>query len=187
MCNLPNPYLLTVLLSIPFNKLPWQKVSICSGPIPNDLIEQAMARGTKYLGLSNVNAMFEPKPNFPKTNQVKYLTLSGSNMEENYFRQLISSCHCLTKLSVYHFIGSWNPKDLFRGILQNASTLKVLDLSKCRDMSSNDIELIVKRCINLTEANFGQMQHYSVSYLSRWFIKGYCHWSGAAWSVGKVC
>ena len=126
-----------------------------------------MARGTKYLGLANVNRMFEPKPNFPKTNQVKYLTLSGSNMEENYFKQLISSCHCLIKLSVYHFIGTWNPKDLFRGILQNASTLKVLDLFKCRDMSSNDIELIVKRCINLTEANFGEMQDYSVSYLSR--------------------
>ena len=85
------------------------------------------------------------------------------------FRQLISSCHCLTKLSVYHFIGSWEekPRDLLRGILQNASTLKVLDLSKCESLSSNDIELIVKRCIKLTEANFGQMEHYSVSYLSR--------------------
>ena len=125
-----------------------------------------MARGTKYLGLANVNRMFEPKPNFPKINHVEYLTLSGSNMEENYFRQLISSCHCLIKLSVYHFIGTWNPKDLFRGILQNASTLKVLDLStKCSFQCSNDIELIVKRCINLTEANFGQM--HSVSFLSR--------------------
>ena len=85
------------------------------------------------------------------------------------FRQLISSCHCLTKLSVYHFIGSWeeNPRDLLRGILQNASTLKVLDLSKCESLSGNDIELIVKRCIKLIEANFGQMDHYSVSYLSR--------------------
>jgi hypothetical protein len=126
-----------------------------------------MARGAKYLGLVNVNRMFEPKPNFPKNNHVEYLTLSGSNMEENYFRQLISSCHCLTKLSVYQCIGTWNPKDLFRGILQNASTLKVLDLSKCRQMSSNDIEQIVKRCINLTEANFGLMHYYSVTYLSR--------------------
>ena len=85
------------------------------------------------------------------------------------FRQLISSCHCLTKLSVYHFIGSWEekPRDLLRGILQNASTLKVLDLSKCESLSGNDIELIIKRCIKLTEANFGQMEHYSVSYLSR--------------------
>ena len=82
---------------------------------------------------------------------------------------MISSCHCLTKLSVYHFIGSWEekPRDLLRGILQNASTLKVLDLSKCESLSSNDIELIVKRCIKLTEANFGQMEHYSTSYLSR--------------------
>ena len=64
----------------------WQKVSICSGPIPDNFIEQAMARGTKYLGLANVCASANPKPNFPKTNQVKYLTLSGANMEENYFR-----------------------------------------------------------------------------------------------------
>jgi hypothetical protein len=64
----------------------WQKVSICSGPIPDNFIEQAMARGTKYIGLANVCASANPKPNFPKTNQVKYLTLSGSNMEETYFR-----------------------------------------------------------------------------------------------------
>ena len=80
---------------------------------------------------------------------------------------MISSCHCLTKLSVYHFIGGSHPRDLLRGILQNASTLKVLDLSKCFCLSSNDIEQIVKRCIKLTEANFGQMEHYSISYLSR--------------------
>ena len=71
---------------IAYDSTLWQKVSICSGPIPDNFIEQAMARGTKYLGLANVSASSNPKPNFPQTNQVKYLSLSGSNMEENYFR-----------------------------------------------------------------------------------------------------
>ena len=98
-------------------------------------------------------------PNFPKSNQLEYLDLNFSNMEEEYFRQLILSCHKLTKLSVYYIIGQWKSADLVKGILQNASTLKVLDISKDKSekLVPKQIMDIVTSCVNLTEANFGEL------------------------------
>ena len=132
----------------------------CLGPPPEGFVEQALNRGTKYLGLSPVSANGpEVKPNFPKSNQLEYLDLNGSNMEKEYFRQLIFSCQNLTKLSVQSFIGEWNSEDLVTGIAKNASTLKVLDISKCSKLHPHQIMDIVTFCVNLSEANFGDTEH----------------------------
>ena len=79
-----------------YDKTVWTKVLVTSGVVPHQLLKQALSRGTKYLGLSNLSFVSTVvEPNFPPNNQVEYLDLSTSLMDEKYFRQLILSCHNL--------------------------------------------------------------------------------------------
>ena len=89
--------------ALAYDKSVWTKVFVTSGTVPHKLLEQALSRGTKYLGLSNLNFVSTLEPNFPLTNQVEYLALSSSLMDKKYFRQLLLSCHNLKKLSVARF------------------------------------------------------------------------------------
>mgnify|MGYP001446069933 CR=1 FL=1 len=41
--------------SITSDKTLWTKILVTSGMIPNKLLEQALSRGAKYLGLSNLS------------------------------------------------------------------------------------------------------------------------------------
>ena len=143
--------------AIAYDKTLWTTILVTSGMVPNKLLEQALSRGAKYLGLSNLSDVSTSKSNFPTTNQVEYLALSSSLMDENYFRQLILSCHKLTKLSVPGPYGTWNKDDLIEGIVQNYDSLKVLDLSGCHKLDSQDLNAIVFICQKLTDANFDHM------------------------------
>jgi F-box/leucine-rich repeat protein 14 len=143
--------------TIAYDKTLWTNILVTSGMIPNKLLEQALSRGAKYLGFSNLSDVSTLKSNFPSTNQVEYLALSSSLMDENYFRQLILSCHKLTKLSVPGPYGAWNSDDLIEGIVQNSNSLKVLDLSGCHKLDSQDLNSIVSVCLKLTDVNFDHM------------------------------
>ena len=139
-----------------YDKTVWTKVLVTSGVVPHQLLKQALSRGTKYLGLSNLSFVSTVvEPNFPPNNQVEYLDLSTSLMDEKYFRQLILSCHNLKKLSVND--GYWKSEDLMKGILQNSNSLKVLDLSGCDKLKQEDVKSIVSSCLELTDANFDHM------------------------------
>ena len=52
-----------IFSSFAYDQSLWQKISINSGPIPDGFIEQALTRGTKYLGLSPVNRCANPEAN----------------------------------------------------------------------------------------------------------------------------
>ena len=138
-----------------YDKTVWKKVLVTRGVVPHKFLEQALSRGAKYLGLSNLSFISTLEPNFPPKNQVEYLALSSSLMDEKYFRQLILSCHNLKKLSVNE--GYWKSDDLIKGILQNSNSLKVLDLSGCYKLKQQDFKLIISSCLKLTEANFDHM------------------------------
>ena len=47
---------------------------------------------------------------------------------------------------------------LFTGIMQNSSSLTVLDLHNSRGLNALPFEEIVKNCVNLKEANFGETE-----------------------------
>ena len=128
----------------------------------NSCVEQILSRGTKYLCLSSeLPDYYVAKPNFQKSNQLKYLDIGATNMERGYFLQLILSCHKLEKLSIRSTLCDWSSKDLLEGILKNASTLKVLDLQELayglETLKVEQISQIVTHCLNLTEANFGTL------------------------------
>ena len=142
--------------AIAYDKSLWTKVLVTSGTVSNELLEQALSRGLKYLGLSR-RSFFSPlEPNYPPTNQIEYLALPdplrNSLMDKKHFRQLLLSCHNLKKLSVND--GDWKSDELTKGILQNSNSLKVLDLSGCCKLDSQDLKSIVSRCLELTDANF---------------------------------
>ena len=63
-----------------------------------------LSKGTKYLGLTSSEVYVNPdqsiKLNFPMSNELEYLDLTGVCMEVDYFTQLIMSCHKLIKLSI---------------------------------------------------------------------------------------
>ena len=123
--------------------------------MPHMLLVQALSRGVKYLGLDNLRFVSTSQPDFPTTNQVEYLALSGIDMDENNFRKLIFSCHNLRKIFVNGTgSGTWKFDDLMKGIIQNSNSLKVLNLSGFCKLNSQDIISIMSKCLNLTEANF---------------------------------
>ena len=123
--------------------------------MPHTLLVQALSRGVRYLGLSNLRFISTSQPDFPTTNQVEYLALSGIDMDENNFRKLISSCHNLKKIFVNGTgSGTWKFDDLMKGIIQNSNSLKVLNLSGFCKLDSQDIISIMSKCLNLIEANF---------------------------------
>ena len=90
--------------------------------MPNSFLLEALSRGTRYLGFFNVSFKSTSQPNFPSTNQIEYLALRCSRMDENYFRELILSCHNLIKLSVSNPCRAWKCDHLKIGILQNYNT-----------------------------------------------------------------
>ena len=150
--------------SLAYDKSVWTKILVTSGIVPHKLLEQALSRGAKYLGLSNLSFASTVEPNFPPTNQVEYLALSSSLMDEKYFGELILSCHNLKKLSVND--GDWKSDDLIKGILQNSNSLRVLDLSGCSKLNRQDMKSIISSCLKLTEANFDHMTIWDSIFLN---------------------
>ena len=158
------------IYAIAYDKTLWTKILVTSGKppeqlvppcgyappriMPHGLLVQALSRGARYLGLSNLSFISPSQPTFPPTNQVEYLDLSGSFMNENYFRHLILSCHNLKKLSLADTYGAWKSVDIMKGILQNSNSLRVLDLSGCCKLKPQDVKSVMSSCLNLTEANF---------------------------------
>ena len=141
--------------AIAYVKSLWTKVLVTGGTVSNKLLEQALSRGLKYLGLSRRSFFSTLEPNYPPTNQIEYLALRiplTCPVDEKYFRQLLLPCHNLKKLSVTD--GDWKSDELTKGILQNSNSLKVLDLSGCCKLNPQDLKSIVSRCLELTEANF---------------------------------
>ena len=144
--------------AIAYDKTLWTTILVTSGMVPNKLLEQALSRGLKYLGLSRRSFFSTLEPNYPPTNQIEYLALRIpliSHVDEKYFRQLLLSCHNLKKLSVND--GDWKSDDLIEGILQNSDSLRVLDLSGCSKLNRQDMKSIISSCLKLTEANFDHM------------------------------
>ena len=150
--------------AIAYDKSLWKKVLVTSGTVSNKLLEQALSRGLKYLGLSKRSFFATLEPNYPPTNQVEYLALSSSLIDEKYFRQLLLSCHNLKKLSVND--GYWKSDDLMQGILQNSNSLKVLDLSGCDKLKQKDVKSIILSCLELTDANFDHMNLHTYNLAS---------------------
>jgi hypothetical protein len=51
--------------------------------MPNSFLLEALSRGARYLGFFNVSFKSTSQPNFPSTNQIEYLALRCSRMDEN--------------------------------------------------------------------------------------------------------
>ena len=73
-------------------------------------------------------------------------------MASDVLEKLLKSCHLLEKLALTKLV--LNPNFL-TGIVQNASTLTVLNLWCCKGLTVDKIDVIFTNCQELTEVNIG--------------------------------
>ena len=134
----------------------WQKLNLDEKEVPSQFLELAISRGLKYLSFRC--AKLSGHQNLPiDTKSVKYLNVSSYNSwgykaNEEELTALVSCFSSLEKLSL-GFLSMKNPA-IINCILQNRETLKVLDLTECRDLTLELIKDIVRNCDQLTEVSF---------------------------------
>ena len=134
----------------------WQKLNLDEKEVPSQFLELAISRGLKYLSFRC--AKLSGHQNLPiDTKSVKYLNVSSYNSwgykaNEEELTALVSCFSSLEKLSL-GFLSMKNPA-IINCILQNRETLKVLDLTECRDLNLELIKDIVRNCDQLTEVSF---------------------------------
>jgi hypothetical protein len=83
--------------------------------------------------------------------ELKVLDLGHCNADYQVLTELLTSCHSLENLSMKGF--TFNSKIIEAFSLKNGKTLKVLDLSSCKGLVLESIQLIVRNCLELTELN----------------------------------
>ena len=92
---------------------------------------------------------------FEKNSKLKYLGFAASR-STNGLTEFAASCYDLEKLSVIcHDIDQSAFDQVFKCIIQNSSTLKVLCLVNCQIMSYESMRLILTFCQELTDLNIG--------------------------------
>ena len=98
--------------------------------------------------------------------ELKVLDLGHCNADYQVLTELLTSCHSLEKLSMKGF--TFNSKIIEAFSLKNGKTLKVLDLSSCKGLVLESIQLIVRNCLELKELNleYTKLSNESISLLS---------------------
>ena len=98
--------------------------------------------------------------------ELKVLDLGHCNTDYQVITELLTSCHSLENLSMKGF--TFNSKIIEAFSLKNGKTMKVLDLSSCKGLVLESIQLIVRNCLELRELNleYTKLSKESISLLS---------------------
>ena len=98
--------------------------------------------------------------------ELKVLDLGHCNADYQVLTELLTSCHSLENLSMKGF--TLNSKIIEAFSLKNGKTIKVLDLSLCKGLDLESIQLIVRNCLELRELNLEEtnLTNKSISLLS---------------------
>jgi hypothetical protein len=98
--------------------------------------------------------------------ELKVLDLGHCNADYQVLTELLTSCHSLENLSMKGF--TFNSKIIEAFSLKNGKTIKVLDLSSCKGLVLESIQLIVRNCLELRELNleYTKLSNESISLLS---------------------
>ena len=134
--------------------------------LPAELLSQIIEKGCQYLSLFKCKIVKKGTINFVKQFQLKYLCvdIASDDVDENgeidYFDILpdfAASCYNLEKLSIKR-MENLHPEisqielKLFKCIIQNSDTLKVLDLTEI-ELSLASVQRIFLLCRQLIELN----------------------------------
>ena len=98
--------------------------------------------------------------------ELKVLDLGHCNADYQVLTELLTSCHSLENLSMKGF--TFNSKIIEAFSLKNGKTMKVLDLSSCKGLVLESIQLIVRNCLELRELNleYTKLSTESISLLA---------------------
>ena len=130
---------------------------------------QIFTNGTHLSLLRSKICIFKLYGSPMKLNQcceLKFLDLGHCNADYQVVEELLSSCHSLENLSMKGL--TLNSKIIEAFSLKNGKTMKVLDLSSCKGLVLESIQLIVRNCFELRELNleYTKLSYESISLLS---------------------
>ena len=112
-----------------------------------------VARGCRYLSLAHASLQ-HPATFLPiKESHLVYLDLSFCVIKENssILEDILKPCHNLRKLSLEKVHNL--TLDICTTIVQNATSLTVLNIGNCLGLCNDGIEKIITQCQNLEEVN----------------------------------
>ena len=153
----------------------WKCVNLCNQKVSCQFIAHILQLGTKYLNLHGATLLDDDGTVFPLKNNLKYLNLAFSSVEDRVLVRLLRSSVSLEKISLRDVnqkqIKSKNSKQVeyqsmlklrrswyIECLLPNSKMLTALDLSNLYNnrykLGSETIEGILLNCVELKEANF---------------------------------
>ena len=157
----------------------WLMANLTNKIVPVSFLNHLCFRGTKYLSLQYAKLIIDEKFSDIQESKFTHLNLNETmsifevsnyqdlNLNEtmsifevsNYqdevtdiLEKLLKSCHFVKKLALAKLV--LNP-NFQTGIVQNASTLTVLNLWCCKGLTVDMIDVIFTNCQELTEVNIG--------------------------------
>ena len=141
---------------IAHDKSLWEKMNLRSRrsnvDVPAELFVKLLEKGCEYLSLPFTYDV-KGTATFENNMKLKYLSFDVSESTKGLL-EFAASCHSLEKLAFFSLDNDQSAfGKLFKCIVQNSSTLKVLSLGVCRIMSDESIRLIVTLCQGLTDFN----------------------------------
>ena len=149
----------------------WQKVNLYNKIVPVNFLICLIGNKCKYLSLLKSKiCIFKLYGSPMKLNQyceLKVLDLGYCKADYQVVEELLSSCHSLENLSMKSFTFIDN-KIIEAFSLKSGKTIKVLDLSLCKGLDLESIQLIVRNCLELRELNLEETNftNESISLLS---------------------
>ena len=141
----------------------WKMANLTNKYVPVSFLNHLSSQGTKYISLQNARLIKDEEFSDIRESKFTHLNLyktrgfqDGYNPFQNQatdvLEKLLKSCHFVEKLALTKLV--LNPNFL-TGIVQNSSTLTVLNLWCCKELTVDAIDVIFTNCQELTEVNIG--------------------------------
>ena len=141
----------------------WKMANLTNKNVPVSFLNHLSSKGTKYLSLQNARLINDEEFSDIRESKFTHLNLYKTrgfqdgydpfqNQASDVLEKLLKSCHFVKKLALTREV--LNPNFL-TGIIQNASTLTVLNLWFCKGLTVDMIYAIFTNCQELTEVNIG--------------------------------
>ena len=169
---------------ISYDKSFWKCVNLFNQKVSCELIAHIIKLGTEYLNLQEAKLYIDAYADIPPKNNLKYLNLALSSVDDRFLVRLLRSSVSLEKISLTgvnyeHLYGTYERDDeepeekdfeheelmlevrrswYIDCLLPNARMLTSLDLSNTQPyygmLNFESIKMIVLNCLELREANF---------------------------------
>ena len=153
----------------------WKYVNLCNQRVSCQFVAQILQLGTEYLNLYRAKILDNGDAVIPRKNNLKYLNLNNSSVEDKFLVRLLRSSVSLEKVSLGMIMKYMEQKDevimdynnadvtvklrmswYIECLLPNAKMLTTLDLSvnTSNVVNPESMEEILLNCVELKEANF---------------------------------